>query len=44
MKKLDLKELERFERHYFEFILTALKENIKDVMEGLHSRLAVKED
>ena len=44
MRKLELKELERFERRYFEFILTALKENIKDVMEGLHSRLAIKDD
>lgn len=44
MKKLELKELEEFERRYFDFILTALKENIADVMEGLLSRLKIKGD
>jgi len=44
VKKLELRELEEFERRYFDFILTALKENLKDVMEGLHSRLKIKDD
>ncbi|MBC7328293.1 hypothetical protein H5T87_09325 [bacterium] len=44
MRKLEARELEEFERRYFEFILTALKENIKDVLEGLHSRLRIKAD
>lgn len=44
MRKLELRELEEFERRYFEFILMALKENMKDVIEGLHSRLTIKID
>lgn len=44
MRKLELRELEEFERRYFEFILIALKENIEDIFEGLHSPLKIKGD